>query len=80
MPLLLDNTSVRFMPKLSSGCSMVAPSTGLVKDNQPEPELKRSRVSNNGAPGTLAVQMRNDGVVVDPRGNPFNRVGRAQCQ
>jgi hypothetical protein len=37
-------------------------------------------VSNNGAPGTVAVQMRSDGVVVDPRGNPFNRVGRAQCQ
>ena len=37
-------------------------------------------VSNNGGPGTVVVQMRNDGVVVDPRGNPFNRVGRAQCQ
>ncbi len=37
-------------------------------------------VSNNGNSGATALVVRGDGVVVDPRGNPFNRVGRAQCR
>ncbi len=37
-------------------------------------------MSNGGGPGSIALQVRNDGVVVDPRGNPFSRIGRAQCQ
>lgn len=37
-------------------------------------------VSNGGAPGGIALAVRPDGMVVDPQGNPFNRVGRAQCR
>ena len=37
-------------------------------------------VSNGGNSGGTVLVVRGDGVVVDPRGNPFNRVGRAQCQ
>ena len=36
--------------------------------------------SNTNGPGSVFVHTRNDGVVTDPRGNPFIRVGQAQCQ
>ena len=36
--------------------------------------------SNNGTPGTVAIRVRGDGIVVDPRGNPFNRIGIARCR
>ena len=36
-------------------------------------------MSNNSGPGSVMLGVRNDGVVVDPRGNPFNRLGPAQC-
>jgi hypothetical protein len=36
--------------------------------------------SNSGNTGGTALHVRGDGVVVDPRGNPFVRVGRAQCR
>lgn len=36
-------------------------------------------MSNSGGPGSVMLGVRNDGVVVDPRGNPFNRLGPAQC-
>lgn len=37
-------------------------------------------VSNQGNRGGTALMVRRDGVVVDPRGNPFKRIGRAQCR
>ena len=37
-------------------------------------------MSNSGNRGGTALRVRGDGVVVDPRGNPFNRIGRAQCR
>ena len=36
--------------------------------------------SNSGNTGGTALLVRGDGVVVDPRGNPFVRVGQAQCR
>ncbi|WP_108651272.1 hypothetical protein [Dongshaea marina] len=36
--------------------------------------------SNSSGPGAVMLHLRNDGVVVDPRGNPFVRIGRAQCR
>lgn len=37
-------------------------------------------VSNGGAPGAIAVLVGRDGIVTDPRGNRFNRVGPARCR
>ena len=37
-------------------------------------------MSNSNGPGSVAVILRGNGMVVDPRGNPFYRVGSAQCQ
>lgn len=37
-------------------------------------------MSNSDGPGGITVILRGDGMVVDPRGNPFYRVGAAQCQ
>ncbi len=36
--------------------------------------------SANSGPGGVALQVRGNGTVTDPRGNPFVRVGAAQCQ
>lgn len=36
--------------------------------------------SNSGRSGGLPLRVRRDGVVVDPQGNPFKRVGRAKCR
>ena len=36
--------------------------------------------SNSSGPGGIALAVRPDGVVVDPQGNPFSRVGQAQCR
>lgn len=35
--------------------------------------------SNSTGPGGMVVEIRGDGTVSDLRGNPFNRVGKAQC-
>lgn len=37
-------------------------------------------LSNTSGPGSLVVWVRSDGMVVDGRGNPFHRVGAAQCR
>lgn len=37
-------------------------------------------LSNSSGPGNLAVWVRGDGMVVDGRGNPFYKVGSAQCR
>lgn len=36
--------------------------------------------SNTYGAGSFAILARNDGIVVDPRGNAFTFVGNAQCQ
>ena len=36
--------------------------------------------SSSSGPGGIALRVRNDGVVIDPQGNPFVRVGRALCR
>jgi outer membrane lipoprotein-sorting protein len=36
-------------------------------------------MSNTSGPGSLMLFIRNDGSVVDQQGNPFQRVGIAQC-
>jgi hypothetical protein len=36
--------------------------------------------SNSYGPGSFAIYTRNDGVVVDPRGNAFTYVSQANCQ
>ena len=37
-------------------------------------------LSQNGGRGSAMILVRTDGVVVDTRGNPFHRIGQAQCQ
>lgn len=36
-------------------------------------------LSNANGPGSLMVYIRGDGKVVDAQGNPFDRIGQAQC-
>jgi hypothetical protein len=53
--VLFDITSMRLMPNLLSGFSIVLLSIALVKLSQPLLELKRSLVSNKGAPESLST-------------------------
>lgn len=36
--------------------------------------------SHSGRSGGVALRVRRDGIVVDPQGNAFKRVGRARCR
>ena len=56
IPELFDFISVLIIPKLVSRCSVTVPSTGLVKDNHPVPELKRSLVSKRATPLSLSIK------------------------